>query len=262
MFANIINLTMSARRRVSVGDLKERVPISLKLPKLLLDRIDDVWRNSEEYTGRTHFIEKACAHYLSCEKCPECGKLNSMGSPFCGFCGTKLSGFKEALNNVIGEIQIYDKYNESIFSLMREYDDLKDKIEWLLSQLSADKRQHIDDIISENRAIGDNLMQGVSGYHKFYTHISKNGLSKDYPADYFRVVSTPQVVILYYRAKQLVEFAENQHGVSARQLFDCNKDLESGHPTLKSLKGSAEMSVSSLKSLEKMIVFLIQNQNA
>ena len=185
-----------------------------------------------------------------------------MGSPFCGFCGTKLSGFKEALNNVIGEIQIYDKYNESIFSLMREYDDLKDKIEWLLSQLSADKRQHIDDIISENLAIGDNLMQGVSGYHKFYTHISKNGLSKDYPAGYFRVVSTPQVVILYYRAKQLVEFAENQHGVSARQLFDCNKDLVSGHPTLKSLKGSAEMSVSSLKSLEKMIVFLIQNQNA
>lgn len=258
MFANNINLTMSERRRVSVGDLKERVPISLKLPKLLLDRIDEVWRNSEEYTGRTHFIEKACVHYLSCEKCPECGKLNSMGSPFCGFCGTKLSGFKEALNNVIGEIQIYDGYNEKIFSLLREYDDLKDKIEWLLSQLSADKRQHIDDIISENRAIGDNLMKDVSDYQRMYTNCSKNGLSENYPIG-LRFVGYPQVITLYYRAKQLVEFTENQKGVSARQLFDCDKDLESGHPTLRALQGSAEMSVSSLKSLEKMIMFLIQN---
>ena len=67
------------RRRIDVDNLGENTQISLKLPKKVLDWIEDACNEDSKFTGRSHFIDNACRYYLNLKPCPSCGKLN----PYC-----------------------------------------------------------------------------------------------------------------------------------------------------------------------------------
>lgn len=289
------------RRRVSVDELKERVPISLKLPKILLDKIDEVWRNSDDYTGRTHFIEKACSYYLSCEKCPECGNLNSIGSNICSRCETKLSGVTDTLNRLTTEIQLYDKLNENIFSLKKSYDELNSKIEWLCSQLTPEKKQLIDNILSENLYPKDNPIGKICLYQNIHDAFMPNNLKdgglKD--SDYYDSVKENFVRTFNNYYSDNDDETKKDNGVAFQSKFEyiryiiaiyctlnhdyfyakslINTDIKNLPKTselvtinaglvnlrnvLYSLIDELEVCLSKLKNIEKMIVYLIQQPN-
>lgn len=171
---------MARRRQGEVEGNAEKIAISLKLPKKLLDRIDSYWKeNSNTFTGRTHFIEEACSFYLSCEECPKCGRLNSPEAHTCSYCGEKLEGaaFLQLKNNVISELTKYDRIIESILSYNEVYVDLDNKIKWYLNKLDENKKTIVEALLPGYYSLINSTMKIVNcflEYRKLYAGLYEN----------------------------------------------------------------------------------------
>lgn len=125
------------------------------MPVELLKRIDDKWKASDEFTGRTHFIEKACEYYLDCEKCPVCGNFNHKLSVVCSMCESKLGAFQQSLDYLNELLLTCDRMINQIYDLVRSYDDLFGKINWLLDKLNDEKKSSVVNIIEDMFIITD-----------------------------------------------------------------------------------------------------------
>lgn len=139
---------MARRRKIDSENTGERITTSLRLPIELLDRIDSVWKGSDKYTGRTHFIESACNYYLDCKPCPNCGHLNSGTSVVCSHCEEKLTPFQDSINLIDNILKTYDQSFKDISESIAAYDNLFEKIGWLIDKLQSESQASAKSIIS------------------------------------------------------------------------------------------------------------------
>lgn len=168
-------------RRRNIEEKGERIQVSLKLPKEVLDRIDESWKSGEIYTGRSHYIEEACKHYLDCVPCPNCGSLNSSASKICSICEYKLLPYQELLGIIREEVSIFDKIHERIIALKSEYDDLHGKITWLLEKIVSEDNKNIPNV-GELFALFLNshkkYSKSISTYLEYYNIYALQGSSQ------------------------------------------------------------------------------------
>lgn len=173
---------MARRRQGDSEDSAEKIAISLKLPKKLLNRIDSYWKeNSDSFTGRTHFIEEACTFYLTCEKCRKCGRLNTPESRTCSYCGEELDGVEyiEHKNRLIGAMSRYDEYVESILSYKEKYSDLDNKIKWYINKLDDKKKSIAEALLPGYYSQINHVMKTVDWfleYREMFRELYESGL--------------------------------------------------------------------------------------
>lgn len=274
---------MVRRRQGEPEDNAEKIAISLKLPKKLLDRIDSYWKgNSSTFSGRTHFIEEACSFYLTCEKCSNCGKLNTPQSKLCAYCGNKLEGeeYLSLKNTVIRELSYYDKIIESIISYKEEYIDLDNKINWYLEKLDDKRKTVVSVLLPDYYSVINRVMKKVDSffeYRDFYQSLFDSGKplpspgvvmgekypdipdvsigSVDDPAaprsreifDEFRGIG---INYTYYDTKSAIS---NLDTVSTQDLKLCHLSLVSEGLYLQSYLDDMIMGLRTLRGIEKMI---------
>lgn len=176
------------RRNVSSEEKGERIQVSLKLPKEILDRIDESWKSGEIYTGRSHYIEEACKYYLDCVPCPKCGTLNYSSAHICSSCETKLEPYQDILRMIESLVSEYDNVCNQMISCKDEFDDLSGKIHWHINKLDPKKWEIISEIISPYIHIISNYTESVNNYLKYYDIFSKDSscvprdlISKKFP---------------------------------------------------------------------------------
>ena len=270
---------MSRRRKIDSEDVGERVSTSLRLPIDLLNQIDQAWKSSDEFTGRTHYIEKACEYYLDSYKCPNCGNINSKYSVVCSRCETRLKGFSEKIDEVSAYlIRVYDPCIKSIYDNISAYEDLNGKINWLLEKLSPTRRVAVDSVISP---IYTTILNGINkGYYfietdKKYSQYNKlplpspidllcdrESLEKFVLEHGFSSTSglgaSINAVYYYHYCKLLLE---NTKYLTMPELSSVYDELIHKGPHIISLSNDVGMALETLKGVEKMITILMQNQN-
>lgn len=171
------------RRNVSAEEKGERIQVSLKLPKEILDRIDESWMSGGIYTGRSHYIEEACKYYLDCVPCPKCGVLNKSSARICSSCETKLEPYQDILRMIESLVREYDDACNEMISCTDEFNDLSGKINWHLKKLEPKKREIISEIVSPYVHLISNYIESVNNYLKYYDIFSKD--SSSVPQDFF-----------------------------------------------------------------------------
>lgn len=156
--------------------LGERIPISLKFPKTLLNAIDEVWKQNPEYTGRTHFIEVACQFFLRCERCPRCDTLNTPESNICSHCGTPLNStekFQEIVTEIGKKVDLIEKTIQSIISYRGVYDEINSKINLIAGRLDGKKKDVVRYILPENHSSLETAVDRVDQLISIYTYCSE-----------------------------------------------------------------------------------------
>ena len=140
--------SMARRRKIDSNNASERITTSLRLPVELLEQIDNAWKSSDKYTGRTHFIETACNYYLDCEPCPNCGHLNNSTSVVCSHCEEKLKPFQDCADLIKEQLKHYSNSLKIISDGINTYDNLFEKIGWLIDKLPLENQNVAKDIVS------------------------------------------------------------------------------------------------------------------
>lgn len=278
---------MSRRRKIDSENVGERVSTSLRMPVELLKRIDDKWKSSDEFTGRTHFIEKACEYYLDCEPCPKCGNLNSKESVVCSHCQSSLGVFQVLVNSVETFLKEVEKSVESIEKACAEYNDLDSKIQWLLEKLSPENAAVINSVISDMYPYATRAMnagQCFLKYHKIYSKYNKypvphpakltldvNNLEVFEVDDIFLDEKTNLSLTLNtastciqanYYSRQARLMIENLTHIRYSELFEVHSKLVNKYEVpLLSIVDDVKRGIETLRSIEKMITVLMQNQN-
>lgn len=198
------------RRNIKSEEMGERVQVSLKLPKEILDRIDDAWKSGDVYTGRSHYIEEACKHYLDSVPCPKCGSLNSSAAKICSNCENKLEPYLDVLSNIVEELKIYDEIHQEIVRLKEEYDDLNSKLKWLVSKLSTDKEDVVNDITGIYSESINKSLNCVNSYLEYYNIYSSQVLPLTEPLD---LIETKYEDLDTRSIYDLITFNENYYDV-------------------------------------------------
>lgn len=88
------------RRRRYTGEAGENIPLSLRLNKGLLDRIDAICKEDSSFAGRAHFIDSAVRAYVNTVKCPNCSARVDKNSRVCPFCETKLDNYTACVDQL------------------------------------------------------------------------------------------------------------------------------------------------------------------
>lgn len=211
---------MTRRRKIDSESVGERITTSLRLPVELLERIDHAWKDSDKYTGRTHFIESACNYYLDCEPCPTCGALNYSTAKICSSCESKLEPYQEILQMIQSLVNEYDDYYNQIISCKDEFDDLYGKIKWHLDKIDPKKREIVSELISPHVSTITSNLESINHYLEYYDIFSKD--SSSVPQDFVRK-KFPDLdvhdIALTYLEKGVVD-------ISLSLLDDMHDDLE------------------------------------
>ena len=269
------------RRNISSENEGGRVQVSLKLPKDILNRIDESWKSGEKYTGRSHYIEEACKYYLECEPCPECGHLNSYGSKVCSMCENKLKPYYAVLDDIREEVKIWDNLHMEIIRLKDEYDDLKSKLKWLVSKLNAENETLVNDVTEIYLESINKSMNTVNSYFEYYDFYSTQELpltdftdiieekykeknQKDLGSIMdmitfnmeYRDVTYSCVHYTYRSAKLLLS---DPSSTSYKELVKLHIDLASERMGMKVALLDMSLGLENLKSVEKMIDVLNKN---
>lgn len=276
---------MARRRQGEAESNTEKIAISLKLPKKLLERIDSYWKeNSDSFTGRTHFIEEACSFYLTCERCRKCGRLNVPESPRCFYCGEELEGaeYLEHKNRLISAMSRYDKYVESILSYKEKYSALDNNIKWYINKLDDKKRDAVNALLPGYYSKINRVMKTVEWfleYRERFEELYESGQSlpsihRFFPQkeDIFSTesedISTESVDIYnrfrcfginraYYSARVLLD---NLETANAQDLKTCWLGLYSESVHLPAILEDMMEGLDLLKQTEKMIDILSEIQ--
>lgn len=156
----------------------ERIPISLKIPKTLLNAIDAVWKQNPEYTGRTHFIETACQFFLRCEYCPKCNTLNTPASTLCSHCGAPLHAsevFQEIVTEIEKKVDLFEKTIQSIISYRGVYDEIESKINLIAGRLDGKKKDVVKYLLPADNSSLRSANERVDHLISIYTYCSELG---------------------------------------------------------------------------------------
>lgn len=208
------------RRRNISEEKGERIQVSLKLPKDIVDRIDESWKSGETYTGRSHYIEEACKYYLDCVPCPKCGALNKSTAKVCSSCESKLEPYQEILQTIESLVSDYDEAHNKIISFKDEFNDLAGKIDWHLNKLEPKKKEIISEIISPYLNSISKSVESVNHYLEYYDIFSKNPSSvpQDFINKRFPDVDFYQILQAY--------FEKGTVDLSTSLLDDIHDDVE------------------------------------
>lgn len=187
------------RRNISAEEKEERIQVSLKLPKSILDQIDKSWKSGSNYTGRSHYIEEACKYYLDCVPCPNCGTLNKSTAHICSECEFKLQPYQQILSLIESEVHNYDQIHNHILSLKEEFDDLAGKINWHLNKLEPEKKSVISDVLSLYIHSISLKMDVVNTYLKYYDAYSQDSSvsPRDFLSEKFPDFDVAQIIQTY-----------------------------------------------------------------
>ena len=269
------------RRNISSENEGGRVQVSLKLPKDVLDRIDESWKSGEIYTGRSHYIEEACKYYLDCVPCPKCGSLNSSKSKICSVCENKLKPYYDVLDNLREEVKILDDLHMEIVRLKGEYDDLKSKLKWLVSKLNPKNETLINDVTEIYLESINNSMNTVNSYFKYYDFYSTQELPltdfTDLIEEKYKEMHqknlgsimdmvtfnteyrdvTYSFMHYYYRLAKLV--LSDPSSLSYSELVQLHVNLASERMGMKVALLDMSLGLDNLRSVEKMIDVLNKN---
>ena len=279
---------MARRRKIDSEDVGERITTSLRLPVELLERIDKAWKGSDKYTGRTHFIEKACEYYLHCEPCPHCHNLNHNHALVCSFCGTKLDTFYMSVDWTKSLLSLVHKMIGAISDAVTSYDDLNEKIHWLVEKLPPTIKSDIEMIIQSPRPPITNGLRDVryflmlrdlySTYDKLPLPNPANPVNEHYMLDLQSHISefiskygelmpsvTPDASsksqFLIYSCRSCEIILENPDNYTPEEIRKSAHNLEKMLPYVYALSNSVVAALSILENFEKMIMIQIQNQN-
>lgn len=188
------------RRNISSENEGGRVQVSLKLPKDVLDRIDESWKSGEIYTGRSHYIEEACKYYLDCVPCPKCGTLNYSTAKVCSSCESKLEPYQGILQMIESLVNEYDDIYNQIVSCKDEFEDLTGKINWHIDKLDPKKKEIISEIISVDINTISHNIESINHYLKYYDIFSQNptAVPQDFISEKFPDFDVREMVKTYY----------------------------------------------------------------
>lgn len=279
---------MARRRKIDSEDVGERITTSLRLPVELLERIDKAWKGSDKYTGRTHFIEKACEHYLNCEPCPKCMHLNHKRALVCSFCGAKLGLFSKNIEYIESHLPFVHEVIDMISHDIESYDNLVEKIYWLIEKLPPTTKSDVEGAVSyisrqNNRVLGARHFMMVrelySTYDKLPLPNPAHPINEKYTLDYvahmsdfnskYRKKATDNIsnqmmdnnlfVVCYCRSCEII--LENPDNYTLKDVRNAYNMLDKMTSHLISLKNSVGAALDVLVGFEKMITILIQNQN-
>lgn len=269
------------RRNVSSEEKGERIQVSLKLPKEILDRIDESWKSGEIYTGRSHYIEEACKYYLDCVPCPKCGSLNSSRSRVCSMCENKLKPYYDVLDDLREEVKILDDLHMEIVRLKDEYDDLKNKLKWLVSKLTPENETLINDVTEIYLESINKSMNTVNSYFEYYDYYSSQNLplpdftnliEEKYKERHQKDLGSIMDMITFnteyrdvtysfmhytYRLAKLV--LSDPSSTSYKELVELHVGLASERMGMKVALLDMSLGLENLKSVEKMIDVLNKN---
>lgn len=271
---------MTRRRKIDSENVGERASTSLRLPVELLERIDNAWKSSDEYTGRTHFIEKACRYYLDCEKCPNCGNFNHKQSVICSMCETKLGTFNRLLKLIEEMLHTYDEIIEDISKFVRDYDDLFGKIRWLLDKLKVENKFSVGTIIegtfvSTERGInkGRVFLKCYNIYSKYDNFPIPQPIElilsdqddlciptsdSHYSLTCGDLLESCLTINYHYRICQLM--VEDSLSLHFKDIDEAFRNLSNSMSPLLSFVNDVSTSYDTLESIEKLTTILLENQ--
>lgn len=288
MYCNALLDIMVRRRKIDSEDVGERITTSLRLPVELLERIDNAWKGSDKYTGRTHFIEKACEHYLNCEPCPNCNNLNHKQAVVCSFCETKLESFYKDVDSIKSLLFAVHEMIGTISDAVVSYDDLNEKIHWLVEKLPPAIKSDIERTIQSPRPPITNGLRDVryflmlrdlySTYDKLPLPNPSNPVNEHYMLDlqshvleftskYGELMPsvTPFAPVesqyLVYSCRVCEIILENPDKYTTEEIRKATHRLENMLPYVYALSNSIVAALSILENFEKMIMIQIKNQN-
>lgn len=282
---------MSRRRKLDSEESEDRLSTSLRLPVSLLERMDNAWRSSDEFTGRTHFIEKACEHYLNCEKCPVCGNLNHKQSVICSMCETKLEKFSKIVDEVASHIPKVSNLIQNTSDVIEQYDNLNEKINWLLEKLTPANKSAVERIlsiiVSPHSPTNTRVLEGryLIMVHKLYsTYDDLSLVDLDNPSGQYQEVlntvmsdlsskqhlkgplffsrnDTKQCESICYYLRSCEIMIKNPNIYTTQMICESYERLQSVESRLLSISGNMIVALETLRSIEEMITILMQNQN-
>ena len=156
------------RRRIDVDNLGENTQISLKLPKKVLDWIEDACNEDSKFTGRSHFIDNACRYYLNLKPCPSCGKLNPRDAVVCAYCRFELDGMENIINVVQPHVIKFEDLHEEGFVLVDACNSLCTELEEYIGAQDPTTQKQIRDKLSKLRERFGIRIQNALDYFNTY----------------------------------------------------------------------------------------------
>lgn len=268
---------MSRRRKIDSENVGERVSTSLRMPADLLERIDHVWKSSGRYTGRTHFIEAACNYYLDCKPCPHCGHMNSNSSIVCSICEGKLKPFQDCADLINDVLKIYDKSLKEISENIESYDNLFEKIGWLVDKLQSESQTSAKNIILSTMPSMERDIVVGRDFLTWYELYSKHDIlplptpfamlqahKELFRPDHKSRIGIPHQSLAacvstnyYYRTGQLV--VQNPLSLQFHDLEDVLANLEKSMFHIESVAHDVMSALRYLQTVEKLTDILLQN---
>lgn len=169
------------RRKIDTENLGENTPISLRLPKKILDWIQEVCDNNPDlYTGRNHFIETACRYYLNCEPCSNCGNLNYREAVSCSYCENRLPAFEQMLEEFHSILNNYEEGINEGFELFAEYQNRVNEILQYISSLSDDVlRNHLIEEFKRHLGLCEDFAGAALEFYDDYNKLAPDFLYSD-----------------------------------------------------------------------------------
>lgn len=137
------------RRKIDVENLGENTQISLKLPKKVLEWIEEACNDDSKFTGRSHFIDNACRYYLSLVPCPVCSTLNPRDANVCCNCKSPLQGMQNILEDIHSRIAEYEEIHAMGCEIADLITDLLNTIHDYINSLDPPTR-----VLIENELLG------------------------------------------------------------------------------------------------------------
>ena len=161
------------RRKIDTENLGENTPISLRLPKKVLEWIQTFCETHPEYTGRNHFIDIACRYYLNLEPCPNCGKLNPRDANVCAYCTTELQGMQDMLEEIQSHVLEYEEIHSIGCEVADTITALLNDIQEYINSLDVATREKIKLEVS---GFGHRCRLRVDFPNKYFTSYREKSL--------------------------------------------------------------------------------------
>lgn len=172
------------RRKIDVENLGENTQISLKLPKKILDWIEEACAENPEFTGRSHFIDNACRYYLNLKPCHTCGELNPRDAVACAYCRAELDGMKEIAAEIRTYVSEFERLHEEGFALVDECISLNNGIEEYIESQKPSSQKYIRIELAKLTERFDKRIQNALDYFEVYRSKTPNFKPYEYQQNF------------------------------------------------------------------------------
>lgn len=196
------------RRKIDTENLGENTPISLRLPKKILDWIQDVCDNNPDlYTGRNHFVETACRYYLNSAPCPNCGNLNQRDAVSCSYCEARLPAFQEMIEQFYQVVSAYENMLQEGFDIFYEYHKIVNEIKSIIEDLPGELQEHLVEEFKRHLSLCDDFSVSSLVFYNYYNDIGPGFVYSELYKEHFAESSSLESAL---RAYFVFNFSRNK----------------------------------------------------